>query len=60
MPATINRYIDVFNEVIDDLIRGWNNTLGSSNNSDGDQTILEHLEKDLYNWSIECKLIFDY
>lgn len=64
---TISEYSTVFNEVVTDLLKKWtlavenpclSGTSSSNNNLDlntsqGHQ--LQNLERELYNWSIECK-----
>lgn len=46
---TISEYADHFNSVVSDLLSRW-----SSECKKSDQPLGE-LERELYNWSIECK-----
>lgn len=48
-PKTVTDHVPVFNEVITDLINNWQRNAAENNGT------LDNLEKELYNWSIECK-----
>jgi len=49
----------VFNQVVTDLLNRWDQILDANrvkSFSDSNQRVLDQLEKELYSWSIECKL----
>lgn len=49
--STIHEYAETFNEVVGDMIMFWK----CMTNNDVGQAQIDHLEHDLYNWSIECE-----
>lgn len=49
--TTISEYADVFNCVVGDFLAIWDHLFDHNSN----ETKVEQLEKELYNWSIECK-----
>lgn len=48
----IDQYANVFNQIVSDVLDIWSTRL---NRIDGDNILVDDLEKELYNWSIECK-----
>lgn len=55
MPQVISEYTPVFNEVVSDLLANWDNKLQMSPNAKNNGLLITDLEKELYNWSIECE-----
>ena len=53
MPQVISEYTPIFNEVISDMLAKWDSKLGPDASNSG--LLINDLEKELYNWSIECK-----
>lgn len=49
---TVTDNVPVFNDVITDLLDRWQEARS-------DKGILENVERELYNWSIECTLLFN-
>ena len=54
----ISEYTSVFNDVISDMLANWDTRLGPDAQRNG--FMINDLEKELYNWSIECEYaLFD-
>ena len=53
--TTISEYTNIFNSVVTDFLHNWDQLFVGFDNQSSDKAIVTQLEKELYNWSIECK-----
>lgn len=53
-PQVISQYNSYFNDVVTDMLDNWDKKI-TENQSDS--ILVNGLEKELYNWSIECKCL---
>lgn len=54
-PDIINDYTEVFNQVVTDILDKWSMKMIENH---VDSLLIDGLEKELYNWSIECKCVY--
>ncbi|OTF83333.1 cytochrome P450-like protein [Euroglyphus maynei] len=52
-PDIINDYTEVFNQVVTDILDKWSMKISENQMDNNNSLLIDGLEKELYNWSIE-------